>query len=666
MCGIFGLAVRRNKKLIKNKSLYKILNDLGKLSEDRGKDSSGICFKNDLENSFQLIKINDKITSLLKTDKFKSTFQKNYKNYIDNNDFISFGHTRLVTNGNQIKETNNQPICKDNIICIHNGIITNFEKIFNDFKLNRDFEIDSEIIPSLINFHLQNGKTIQESIDSLLNVIEGTISSCIFFNKYNCLALSTNNGSLYYVNSNEVLIFASEKHILKNIIEKNSKNPFFQNLLINQLKINSTLVFDFDKFKFLDKNQNSYRKIHFETQLQNIIKKNDRSKLVDVNELRKSKEFSENKSLLNYNLNKINKIKRCTKCVLPETFPHITFDNKGVCNYCNNYVKRNQPKSLNVLKNLVNKYKKDDGSVDCLIPFSGGRDSTFVLHFAKKILGLNPIAFTYDWGLVTDLARRNIARVCGKLGVENIIIAADISTKRNNIRMNIESWLKRPDLGMIPLFMAGDKQFFKYANMVKDRNDLDLNIWGINFLENTDFKVGFCGVKPDWNKKMIYSMKLSRQLKLFGHISKNIILNPSYINSSVFDTLESFASRYFNPRNHYYHFFDYYRWDESEIENILFNEYNWEKSTDLDSSWRIGDGTASFYNYIYYTVAGFSEFDTFRSNQIREGMISREDAIEMINIENIPRYESIYWYLKIIGLDFKKTINKINSIKKLY
>ena len=161
-------------------------------------------------------------------------------------------------------------------------------------------------------------------------------------------------------------------------------------------------------------------------------------------------------------------------------------------------------------------------------------------------------------------------------------------------------------------------------------------------------------------------MKLSRQLKLFGHISKNIILNPSYINSSVFDTLESFASRYFNPRNHYYHFFDYYRWDESEIENILFNEYNWEKSTDLDSSWRIGDGTASFYNYIYYTVAGFSEFDTFRSNQIREGMISREDAIEMINIENIPRYESIYWYLKIIGLDFKKTINKINSIKKLY
>ena len=52
---------------------------------------------------------------------------------------------------------------------------------------------------------------------------------------------------------------------------------------------------------------------------------------------------------------------------------------------------------------------------DCLVPFSGGRDSMYVMHVIKKELGLNPIAFTYDWGMVTDLARRNIARICGNL-----------------------------------------------------------------------------------------------------------------------------------------------------------------------------------------------------------------------------------------------------------
>ena len=74
----------------------------------------------------------------------------------------------------------------------------------------------------------------------------------------------------------------------------------------------------------------------------------------------------------------------------------------------------------------------------------------------------------------------------------------------------------------------------------------------------------------------------------------------------------------------------------------------------------------SFYNYIYYTVAGFSEIETFRSNQIREGLISREEAINLIYAENKPMYQSIKWYLEAIGLDFTETIKIINNIKKYY
>jgi len=219
---------------------------------------------------------------------------------------------------------------------------------------------------------------------------------------------------------------------------------------------------------------------------------------------------------------------------------------------------------------------------------------------------------------------------------------------------------------MIPLFMAGDKQFFKYANLIKKQTHIDLNIWGINFLENTDFKVGFCGVPPKWDKEMIYSMNAKSKAKLFGYVGKNIIQNPYYFNPSLIDTFDSFLSRYTNPRKDYYHFFDYFEWNENEIEKILLDEYNWETSKDLKSTWRIGDGTASFYNYIYYTVAGFSEFDTFRSNQIREGMISRKDALKLIEEENIPRYESLRWYIEIIGLDFEYVIKVINKIPKLY
>jgi len=213
--------------------------------------------------------------------------------------------------------------------------------------------------------------------------------------------------------------------------------------------------------------------------------------------------------------------------------------------------------------------------------------------------------------------------------------------------------------------MAGDKFFFYYTNVVKKRNNVKLNLYGINHLENTDFKVGFAGIPPDFDKKLIYSMSLQRQAKLFSFVFKQFFQSPGYLNQSLLDSFGSIVARYFIKKEDYFHLFDYYTWNEKEVEKVL-ELYNWEKAIDTNTSWRIGDGTAAFYNYIYYTVAGFSEFDTFRSNQIREGMLDRETALKLIEEENRPRYESMRWYLEIVGVDFENAIKKINAIPKLY
>ena len=78
-----------------------------------------------------------------------------------------------------------------------------------------------------------------------------------------------------------------------------------------------------------------------------------------------------------------------------------------------------------------------------LVGVSGGRDSIYGLHYIKTVLGLNPVAYTYDWGMVTDLARRNVSRICGKLGIEHILVSADIPQKREYIRKNVDAWLAR-------------------------------------------------------------------------------------------------------------------------------------------------------------------------------------------------------------------------------
>src|SRR5207244_12977627 len=137
----------------------------------------------------------------------------------------------------------------------------------------------------------------------------------------------------------------------------------------------------------------------------------------------------------------------------------------------------------------------------------------------------------------------------------------------------------------------------------------------------------------------------------YAGIGKNVLANPRYLNRSVWDSAVAYASRIIAPHRDYYHTFDYYRWDESEINRLVLDEYEWEKAIDTPTTWRIGDGTAAFYNYIYFTVAGFSEYDTFRSNQIREGMLTRDQALALIDVENRPRYPSIKWYTEIINVD---------------
>ncbi len=680
MCGIFGVIVNKTSNY-KPRFLKNSLENLAALSESRGKDSSGICFRNDKKSQFDILKATGPITNLLKQKEYKILLKENLGIYEKNmSNFVSFGHSRLVTNGSQLQEYNNQPVIKDGLIVIHNGIITNVEDLWiKNTQLKKEFDLDTEIMLAMMRENLSCGDSIDKSINKIISSVEGTVSTAMFFDDRDEVLLATNNGSLYYATNNKnFLIFASENYILQKLIEDLNIKSKVDNLSVKQLITNTAIQIKVTDFKL------NYLKITNEIshdseilESKEVIKKckicckslkgdNNKPMIVDESKFNLDIQNSNKRKLLEYNIDKIKKLKRCTKCILPYTFPFIEFDDRGVCNYCNNYIQKNQPKPIKELLELVEPFRSKDGSPDVLIPFSGGRDSTYVLHFVKKELGLNPIAYTYDWGMVTDLGRRNIARVCGKLGVENIIVAADIKMKRRNIKLNIKAWLKKPELGMIPLFMAGDKQFFKYANLVKKQQKIDLNIWGINFLENTDFKVGFCGVPPEWDKEMIYSMNFRRKIKLFKYVGKNIMTNPSYLNLSLYDTFDSFLSRYTNPRKDYYHFFDYFEWNENEIDHILNEEYGWETAKDLKSTWRIGDGTASFYNYIYYTVAGFSEFDTFRSNQIREGMITREEALELVNDENIPRYDSLRWYLEIIGLDYENTIKKINKISKLY
>jgi len=254
--------------------------------------------------------------------------------------------------------------------------------------------------------------------------------------------------------------------------------------------------------------------------------------------------------------------------------------------------------------------------------------------------------------------------MCSKLGIENIVVAANINWKRQNIRKNLNAWLEDPNLGMLSILTAGDKHFFRHINDVRKQTDISMNLWSVNPLEVTHFKAGFLGVPPDFESKSVYQSGLSKQLNYQKLRFIAMLRSPAYFNSSLFDTLSGEYYRSKKNKADYYHLFDYWRWDEKEINDCL-DSYGWERATDTSTTWRIGDGTAAFYNYVYHRVAGFSEHDTFRSNQIREGDISRDEALKLVRVENLPRYQNISWYLEVLGLPFEEVIKKVNSIPRL-
>ncbi|NKB31987.1 MAG: glucosamine 6-phosphate synthetase [Pseudomonadales bacterium] len=605
MCGIFGAILSGDEQRFTELQL------LAHYAEQRGRDSSGlILFEGE---NYRVLRSDSPLSSLVT------------KSNIANSKLVG-GHSRLATNGIE----DNQPVVRDEVVTIHNGIICNADELWKQRKTARQLSVDTEIIPVIVKEEKEKGAKLDSVASTLFSVCEGVISAAVFMVTEGVLWLFSNNGSLYIGTKGNDKFFSSESFPLHEI-----------NCDIVTQVIHATEIAIPISRKEIE--------LHFA---------NSKSR---PNFLPEVIPISGEENLLKY---RKPDLLRCTRCILPETMPFIRFDQEGICNYCHNNTIRNQPKPVKILEDLVLPYRRK-GEADCIVPFSGGRDSCYGLHLIVKELGMNPIAYTYDWGMISDLGRRNISRMCAALSVENIIVAADIELKRSNIRKNLTAWLNNPHLGMISLLTAGDKHFFRHVETVKKQTGISLNLWGINPLEVTHFKTGFLGIPPAFEEMRVYNSGGLAQLKYHSKRIYQMIRNPGYFNSSIYDTLSGEYWRSLHKKTDYFHVYDFWEWNETTVDETLAM-YNWEISEDTQTTWRIGDATAAFYNYIYFTVAGFTEHDTFRSNQIREGAISRDKALDLVHDENRPRYESIKWYLQAVEIDFVDTIHVINRIPKLY
>jgi N-acetyl sugar amidotransferase len=338
-------------------------------------------------------------------------------------------------------------------------------------------------------------------------------------------------------------------------------------------------------------------------------------------------------------------MKYCNHCILPDSRPNLKILSDGMCTACHNHSNRkklNWKNKRSRFEKIVYKIKKKDNIYDCLIPVSGGKDSTWQV---LKILsyGLNPLTFTYKPILRNKVGQSNLDNL-KKLGVHHIDFTINENAEKKFIKkaflkfgavalpMHMAMWNISYNLAKsfsIPYIMWGENSANEYGGSKKDQKLTNLdNKWikkyGINFNTTVD----------DWISKDLTKKELAPLIKL-----KKPKNNKS-------DPVSIFLG-------------DYFYWDPHETFNIArkfgFKGNLKKPKTGVYKYADIDDDLISIHHYLKIYKFGFSrDFDNL-SLEIRNNRLSRKQAIKLVkrNAFKTP-HQDIKKFCNLIGINKKK------------
>jgi len=317
-------------------------------------------------------------------------------------------------------------------------------------------------------------------------------------------------------------------------------------------------------------------------------------------------------------------MKFCKKCLYPSTKPQLQFDERGICSACNNQKLKdevNWVKKKEDLLLILEKYRSKDGSkYDCIIPVSGGKDSTFQTYTIKETFGLNPLAVNFHPHDQTEIGRKNLENL-KQLGVDCIEFSA-----------NPLVYSKLAKFGLVEL---GDFQWpehigiFTIPVQVAVRYKIPLIIWGENpqleYGQPTNIDTDTI-LDREWNEKNggYFLDKIKpKDMTKYGFKTKELI---PYIYPSDDDIRQIGVTGIFLG--------SYIKWD-------LFKQLDFVKELGFSENDEVKEGTYDkwenldvyftvFHDYFKFLKYGFGRTTDHASIEIRYERITREQGIELI------------------------------------
>lgn len=358
-------------------------------------------------------------------------------------------------------------------------------------------------------------------------------------------------------------------------------------------------------------------------------------------------------------------IRYCRRCVMPETKPDILFDAEGVCSACRHFELRGEVDWEGRGEELVpilERYRSADGSnYDCIIPVSGGKDSTYQTVRMLE-LGMNPLCVTATTDKLSDIGRRNIENI-KSLGVDYVEVTANPVVRRRINRMALEqigdiSWPEHVTIFTVPVRLAVQME-------------VPLIVWG----ENSQNEYGGpAGAAED-------SVLTRRWLEEFGGLLGLRVsdlpgtngIEPHHLIQYTYPSDADLARVGVTGI-----FLGYYLpWDG--FANALFSQaHGFEtKGSTVEGSLvnyeNLDNVQTGIHDYFKFLKYGFGRATDLACMHVRRGRLSRDDAVKLVRMHD-GRFPSTYLgypleeVLSEIGMtldDFDRVCDRFTN-KKLF
>lgn len=356
---------------------------------------------------------------------------------------------------------------------------------------------------------------------------------------------------------------------------------------------------------------------------------------------------------------------RCACCVMPRSARGLRFDRRGVCSLCNAYQElrqrggdvEEQPANIEAVLEEIRKRGRNR-EFDCVVGLSGGRDSSYLLHQLVRVHRLRCLAAYYRTPFTHDVIEENVQRVVHLLDVPLVRMNISQEAHRQVARKVLLMWKQAPCLELVNMLCCVCKYVNRELFRVARDHGIKACVTGGNKYE--EFQLGLTYAAP---KAGQHIHGLATQVRQTAMIVKRglefLARHPRVIPLTLIGFKA--ASLYVSPHSPYLRIrypdikrIDYFRhvnYDEAKCTQLVTSELGWRLPPDCNSYWRADCAMDDVKNVLFRYTVGTSYRDSYFSNMVRFGAVTRAEALRRLETEGRISPQRVMQVAQTLGVE---------------